>query len=167
MSIKFQLLTPMYGQRVESSSPRSNGDSNRFGPAGVSLPHDICRSRSRPGSKPKLTYINPYPDLQTWTSLRYPGAQYPLHCVICPWRIRRGVLHGTPTISIRPVRSCLFKLRINRGKGLPEYVASTGKVLTTHRPTTNGPQSTQAEQARPGEPICSTYHDNQFRPFSY
>jgi hypothetical protein len=40
------------------------------------------------------------------------------------------VLHGTPIISIRPVRSCLFKLRINRGKGLPEYVASTRKSQT-------------------------------------
>ena len=48
----------IYGQRVESPSPRSNGDSNRLGPAGVSLPHDICRSRSGP----EPTYINLYLD---------------------------------------------------------------------------------------------------------
>jgi hypothetical protein len=42
----FHWLTTMYGQRVESSSPRSSGDSNRFGPTRVSLPHDICRSMS-------------------------------------------------------------------------------------------------------------------------
>jgi hypothetical protein len=42
-------------QLIESSSLRSSGDSNRFGPARVSLPHDICRSR--PGPEP--TYINP------------------------------------------------------------------------------------------------------------
>jgi putative component of toxin-antitoxin plasmid stabilization module len=117
---------------------------------------------------PAWTYIyQPVPrSLKTWTILRYLGAQYPLHCIVRPWRIRRSVLHGTPTISIRPVHSCLFKLRINRGKGLPEYVASTGKVLTTHMPTMNGLQSTQVERARPSEPV-STYHDNQFRPVSY
>ena len=54
----FYLLTTMSGQRIESPSPRSNGDSNRFGPAGVSLPHDICRSRSGP----EATYIDPHLD---------------------------------------------------------------------------------------------------------
>ena len=44
--------------RIESPSLRSNDDLNRFGPVGVSLPHDICRSRSGP----ELTYINPHLD---------------------------------------------------------------------------------------------------------
>ena len=48
----------MSGQRIESTSPRSNGYSNRFSLAGVSLPHDICRSRP----KPEPTYINPHSD---------------------------------------------------------------------------------------------------------
>jgi hypothetical protein len=46
MSIKVSLINYHVAQLIESSLPRSNDDSNRFGPARVSLPHDICRSRS-------------------------------------------------------------------------------------------------------------------------
>jgi hypothetical protein len=46
-------------QLIESSSSlRSSGDSNRFSPVGVFLPHDICRSRLGP----EPTYINPHSD---------------------------------------------------------------------------------------------------------
>jgi hypothetical protein len=62
MSITVSLINYDAGQRIESPSPRSNDDSNRFGPAGVSLPHDISRSRSEPGSRPEPTYINPHSD---------------------------------------------------------------------------------------------------------
>jgi hypothetical protein len=121
----------MSGRRIESSSPRSNGDSNRFGPTRVSLPHDICRSRFRNRIQTQTYIYQPVPrSPKTWTDLRYPGAQYPLYYVVCPWRIRRSVLHSTPTISIRLVHNYLFKLRINRGKGLLEYVASTSKSRT-------------------------------------
>ena len=43
-------------QRIESCSLTSNDDSNWFGPARVSLPHDICRSRT----SPEPIYINPH-----------------------------------------------------------------------------------------------------------
>jgi hypothetical protein len=46
MSIIVSLINYDVAHLIESFLPRSNGDSNRFGPAGVSLPHDICRSRS-------------------------------------------------------------------------------------------------------------------------
>jgi hypothetical protein len=46
ISIHVSLINYDAVQLIESSSPRSSDDSNRFGPAGVSLPHDICRSRS-------------------------------------------------------------------------------------------------------------------------
>jgi hypothetical protein len=46
ISIHVSLINYDAAQLIESSSPRSYGDSNRFGPARVSLPHDICRSRS-------------------------------------------------------------------------------------------------------------------------
>jgi hypothetical protein len=51
ISIHVSLINYDAAQLIESSSPRSYGDSNRFGPAGVFLPHDICRSRS---ADPKL-----------------------------------------------------------------------------------------------------------------
>jgi hypothetical protein len=46
IGITVSLINYDVAQLIESSSPRSCSDSNRFGPAGVSLPHDICRSRS-------------------------------------------------------------------------------------------------------------------------
>jgi hypothetical protein len=46
MSITVSLINYDVAQLIESSLPRSNDNSNWFGPAGVSLPHDICRSRS-------------------------------------------------------------------------------------------------------------------------
>jgi hypothetical protein len=38
--LEFQFINYDAGRLIESSSSRSNGDSNRLSPAGVSLPHD-------------------------------------------------------------------------------------------------------------------------------
>jgi hypothetical protein len=73
-SLKFQLINYDVAQLIESSSPRSNGDLNRFGPAGVSSPHDICRF----GPRPVPTYINPHSDPPIQESVqRYPRASIP------------------------------------------------------------------------------------------
>jgi hypothetical protein len=56
--LKLQLMNYDVVELIESSSPRSNSYLNRFGPAGVSLPHDICRF----GPRPVPTYINPHLD---------------------------------------------------------------------------------------------------------
>jgi hypothetical protein len=47
MQLLFQCINYNAAQLIESSSPRSSGDSNRFGPARISLPHDIGSFRSR------------------------------------------------------------------------------------------------------------------------
>jgi hypothetical protein len=46
ISIHVSLINYDATQLIESSSPRSCGDSNQFGQVRVSLPHNICRSRS-------------------------------------------------------------------------------------------------------------------------
>jgi hypothetical protein len=77
---------------------------------------------------------------------------------------------GYMLLSPSPYSQCVVVVshnRIAKVLDLPEYVASTSKVSTTHKPATNGPQSTQVEQAWPGKPVYSTYHDNQFHPISY
>jgi hypothetical protein len=77
--LKLQLINYDVAQLIESSSSISNDDSSRFGPAGVSLPHDICRF----GPRPMPAYINPHTDPPIREPIqRYPRAQYPLHCVV-------------------------------------------------------------------------------------
>jgi hypothetical protein len=122
MSITVSLINYDVAQLIESSLPRSNDNSNWFGPAGVSLPHDICRSRS---VDPNLHISTRTQIPQNLNRSALPGSTVPTTLRRSSLTDLQNVLHGTPTIFIRPVCSCLFKLRINRGKGLPEYVAST------------------------------------------
>ena len=57
-------LTTMWAQWFESSSPRSNGDSNRFIPSWGSL-------TTRYMQGPRLTYINRDKGLPTWEWVHY------------------------------------------------------------------------------------------------
>jgi hypothetical protein len=109
-------------QLIESSSPRSNDDSNRFGLAGVSLPHDICRFRSRPVP----TYIDPHSDPPIREPVqRYPRASIPPHGIVQAWRIHK---HGYTILPPSLHSQCaviVSHIRIAQMLGLPEYVAST------------------------------------------
>jgi hypothetical protein len=79
ISIHVSLINYDAGQRIESSSPRSSGDWNRFGPVGVSLPHDICRSRS---ANPNLHISTRTQIPQNLNRSALPGSTIPttLHC---------------------------------------------------------------------------------------
>jgi hypothetical protein len=60
-------------------------------------------------------------------------------------------MNGYMILSPSPRSQCAVVVSHNgiaKILALPEYVASTSKVSTTHRPTTNGPQSTQAGSLR-------------------
>jgi hypothetical protein len=93
----------------------------RFGPAGVFLPHDICRSRPRP----EPTYINPHSDLQNLNRSTLPESIV-LHLPASfDYGRFTGWVHATLTISTLPVRSVFSSKRIAEVSGLPEYVAST------------------------------------------
>jgi hypothetical protein len=140
MSTSVEVVNYDVDKRIESSSPRTNGDSNRFGPAGVSLPHDICRSYAW-----TQTYI--YQPLlrssKTWTgpALLKEHSTPLFHATKVD---NTAWVHITLTISTLPVRGCRFNLNINRSLGLLEYVASTHKVSTHTRLQRYGPQSAQA-----------------------
>jgi hypothetical protein len=121
-SLKFQLINYDVAQLIESSSPRSNGDSNQFGPAGVSLPHDICRF----GPGPVPTYINPHSDPRIREPVqRYPSAQN--HFTVS--FIRDGFTEVCYTVLQPSLHSqcavIVSHTRIAQLLGLPEYVAST------------------------------------------
>jgi hypothetical protein len=111
----FHLSTTMYGQRVESSSLRSNSDSSRFSPARVSLPHNICRTRF----EPEPTYINPH--------------ILPKHEPVCavlhlPVPLLVETRDGYTLLSPSPHSQCVvvfFYKGIAKISGLLEYVAST------------------------------------------
>jgi hypothetical protein len=104
-SSKLEVVNYDANQGIESPSPRSNDDSNRFGPAGISLPHDICRSRS---VDPNL-----HISTLTWILQNENGSSAtrehstPPPCVV---RLRGfiGWVHATLTISTLPVRGCPF-----------------------------------------------------------
>jgi hypothetical protein len=108
----------MSGQRIESPSTRSNGDSNQFGPARVSLPHDIYRSRT--GLEP--TYINPH------SALPKPEPVYttwehntpPLYATAGG---STGWVHATLTISHAQCVIVFSSNGIAEILGLPEHVA--------------------------------------------
>jgi hypothetical protein len=135
----FHWLTMMYGQRVESSSLRSNDDSNRFGPAGVSLPHDKCRWRT-------YTHQHLLESSKIGTGLAL--FESIVHCVVRP----DGFTWACYMVLLSYLYSQCVVVVSHKGiakiLGLPEHVANTSKVLTTHRPTTNGPKSTQAGSLR-------------------
>jgi hypothetical protein len=121
-SLKFQLINYDVAQLIESSSPRSNDDLNRFGPAGVSLPHDICRFRSGPVP----TYIHPHSDPPIREPVQhYPGASIPPLGIVQAWRIHK---HGYTILPPSLHSQCtviISHTRIAQMLGLPEYVAST------------------------------------------
>jgi hypothetical protein len=121
-SLKFQLVNYDVAQLIESSSPRSNDDSNWFGPAGVSLPHDICGL----GPGPLPTYINPHSDPPIQKSVqRYPRANIPPLGIVQAWPIHN---HGYTILSPSLHSQCaviISHTRIAQMSGLPEYVAST------------------------------------------
>jgi hypothetical protein len=114
ISIHVSLINYDAAQLIESSSPRSCDDSNRFGPARVSLPHDICRSRPRP----EPAYINPHLDPPIQESVqRYPRASI--------WRIHKHRYTILPP-SLHSQCAVIVSLKgLAKVLGLPEYVAST------------------------------------------
>jgi hypothetical protein len=121
-SLKFQLINYDVAQLIESSSPRSNTDSNRFGQARIFLPHDICRFRSGPVP----TYIDPHSDLPIQEPVqRYPRASIPPLGIVQVWRIHK---HGYTILPPSLHSQCaviVSHTRIAQMLGLPEYVAST------------------------------------------
>jgi hypothetical protein len=127
ISIQFYWLTTMSGRRIESSSPRSNGDSNRFGPAGVSLPHDIWKSRS---VDPNL-YISTRTQIpQNLNRPALPGSTVPT--TLC----RSSLMDSQKCVTryshhlYSPGAQLSFQVKDKPGKGLSEYVASTSKSRT-------------------------------------
>jgi hypothetical protein len=122
ISIHVSLINYDVAQLIESSSPRSCGDSNWFGLAGVSLPHDVCKSR--PG--PMLAYINPHSDPPLWESdQRYPRASIPPLGIVQAWCIHK---HGYIILSPSLHSQCAVVVShkgLAKVLGLPEYVANT------------------------------------------
>ena len=107
-------------QLIESSSPRSRSDSNRFGLARVSLPHHIYRFRS----EPEPTYINLHsdpPKCEPVCAMREHNTPPP--CAT-PGGFTRWV-HATLTISHAQCAVVFSHNRIAEVSGLPEYVTST------------------------------------------
>jgi hypothetical protein len=125
ISIRVSFINYDIEQRIESSS-RNNGDSNRLGPARVSLPHDVCRYRSR-------TYIHqPSPrSSKTWTGPA-PLKSTVLHLPVpLSWWITPDVYTLlSPSLYSRCAVS-LSRIRLAEVLGLLEYVASTIKSRLT------------------------------------
>jgi hypothetical protein len=103
MQLLFQCINYNAAQLIESSSPRSSGDSNRFGPAGVSLSQYIGNFRSQ-----NYIYQPSLGSSEIGTGLALPES-------IVPTSLRRSSLmnsqecvHDTPAISPLPVRGYRF-----------------------------------------------------------
>jgi hypothetical protein len=107
-------------QLIESFSPRSSGNSNRFSPAGFSLLHDICRPRSGP----EPTYINLHSDPQNMNGFVRPEStvlHLPTPLLVDSQDVYRLLL---PSLYSQ----CVVGLSHNgiaEVLDLPKYVAST------------------------------------------
>ena len=120
---------------IESSSARSNGNSNRFGPAG--FPYHTTYAGLRP------TYINLHLDLPK----REPVYATREHSTPPPYATPSGFIgcvHTTLTISHAQCPVVFSHNGIAKVLGLPKYVASTTKSRPHGGLQWYGPQSTQA-----------------------